>query len=200
MGSVGAGGIGFEHLEGGDHIPGRGVGWRRDSLWGLGEARRTEAPLVPRFEVQEAIEAIFGPWGRQVVADIFGENREFCHRHSTDPVAALVGGRGLRDPCHRSPVACSFATDAILDATRDTEAVLIMDECGRTGSQSEALMTLFAGAGRRGLAWIATDHSFIATGPAYAATLPPRTRIREAARRFLGDVCERYPNCNSCWR
>jgi len=78
-----------------------------------------------------------------------------------------------------------LATDAILDATRDTEAVLIVDECRRTGSQSEAPMTLFAEVGRRGLARIAAEDSFIATGPAYAATLPTRTRIREAARQFL---------------
>lgn len=62
--------------------------------------------------------------------------------------------------------------EAILAAAEPCRHVLIVDECRRTGSQSEALMTLFAEAGWTRMQRIAAEDSFIATGPAYAATLP----------------------------
>ena len=69
---------------------------------------------------------------------------------------------------------------AILKATEPCERVLIVDECRRTGSHSEGLMTLFAEAGRTGLARVTAEDSFIATGPAYAATLPSVEKIHSA--------------------
>jgi 2-oxoisovalerate dehydrogenase E1 component len=71
--------------------------------------------------------------------------------------------------------------EAILAATADCEKVLIVDECRTTGSQSEALMALFAEQGRAGFARLAAGDSFIATGPAYDATLPSRDGIVAAA-------------------
>ncbi len=71
--------------------------------------------------------------------------------------------------------------DALLAATRDCGAVLIVDECRRTGSQSEALMTFFAERSDLPAARIAAEDCFIATGPAYAATLPSRDGIVAAA-------------------
>ncbi len=71
--------------------------------------------------------------------------------------------------------------DAILAACGACAAVLVVDECRATGSQSEALMTLLAG--RRAARVTATD-SFIATGPASAATLPSRDGIVAAARKL----------------
>jgi len=70
---------------------------------------------------------------------------------------------------------------ALLSATADCASVLIVDECRRTGGQAEALMTLFAEAGRHRCARITAEDSFIATGPAYAATLPSRDGIIAAA-------------------
>jgi len=73
--------------------------------------------------------------------------------------------------------------EALLQAVAGCKAVLIVDECRRTGSQSEALMTLLA---ERGIdvpfARVAAEDSFIATGPAYGATLPGRDGIVAAAR------------------
>ncbi|QBF31895.1 thiamine pyrophosphate-dependent enzyme [Thalassococcus sp. S3] len=80
-----------------------------------------------------------------------------------------------------------LATEAVLEATEPCGKVLIVDECRRTGSQSEALMTLFAEAGRAGVARITAEDSFIATGPAYGATLPSAESIAEAA---LSLVCD----------
>ncbi|MFC6687141.1 dehydrogenase E1 component subunit alpha/beta [Jhaorihella thermophila] len=71
--------------------------------------------------------------------------------------------------------------DALLEATKDCGAVLIVDECRRTGSQSEALMTLFAERSDLPAARVAAEDCFIATGPAYAAPLPSRDRIVAAA-------------------
>ncbi|AEI93508.1 thiamine pyrophosphate-dependent enzyme [Roseobacter litoralis] len=70
---------------------------------------------------------------------------------------------------------------AILAATQDCASVLIVDECRRTGSQSEALLSLFAEAGRTRVARLTAEDCFIATGPAYAATLPSVEGIVSAA-------------------
>jgi 2-oxoisovalerate dehydrogenase E1 component len=75
--------------------------------------------------------------------------------------------------------------EGLLEATRDCAQVLVVDECRRSGNVSEELMALFAEAGRRA-ARITAEDSFIATGPAYAATLPSAAGIARAARDLLG--------------
>jgi 2-oxoisovalerate dehydrogenase E1 component len=72
-------------------------------------------------------------------------------------------------------------TEALLAATEGCKHVLIVDECRTTGSQSEALMALFAEQGKVPAARIAASDCFIATGPAYGATLPSKDSIVEAA-------------------
>jgi 2-oxoisovalerate dehydrogenase E1 component len=74
---------------------------------------------------------------------------------------------------------------ALLRETGGCSAVLIVDECRRTGSQSEALMTLFAEAGRSKVARVTAEDCFIATGPSYAATLPSTQGIVAAACALL---------------
>ncbi|NNF71971.1 MAG: MFS transporter [Rhodobacteraceae bacterium] len=76
---------------------------------------------------------------------------------------------------------------ALIEATQGCEAVLIVDECRQTGSQSEGLMALFHEAGRGRLARVTAQDSFIATGLAYAATLPSAEGIARAAR----ELCKR---------
>ncbi len=71
--------------------------------------------------------------------------------------------------------------EALLAATEGCKHVLIVDECRTTGSQSEALMALFAERGKTPAARIAASDCFIATGPAYGATLPSKDSIAEAA-------------------
>lgn len=70
---------------------------------------------------------------------------------------------------------------ALLKATDGCQRVLIVDECRRSGNVSEALMALFAERTHRSAARIAAQDSFIATGPAYAATLPSKDDIVTAA-------------------
>ena len=72
--------------------------------------------------------------------------------------------------------------EGLLDAVAGCERILIVDECRRTGSQSEALMALFAERApgipcRR----IAAEDSFIPLGRAATLTLPSRDSIVAAA-------------------
>ena len=71
---------------------------------------------------------------------------------------------------------------SLLDAVQGCKRILIVDECRRTGSQSEALMAFFAEHRpdtpcRR----IAAEDSFIPLGKAATVTMPSRDSILEAA-------------------
>ena len=63
--------------------------------------------------------------------------------------------------------------------------VLFVDECRRSGNVSEALMTWGAEVGLPRMARLTAEDSFIATGPAYAATLPSAAGIVAALRGML---------------
>ncbi len=75
-------------------------------------------------------------------------------------------------------------TDGILQALEGATKCLIVDECRSTGSQSEALMALLHERTTLPHARLAAHDSFIATGPAYAATMPSRASIAAAARKL----------------
>ena len=75
---------------------------------------------------------------------------------------------------------------ALARALAGVERVLFVDECRRSGNVSEALMTWAAEAGLQWFARLTAEDSFIATGPAYAATLPSVAGIVEAARGLMG--------------
>ena len=65
--------------------------------------------------------------------------------------------------------------------------VLFVDECRRSGNVSEALMTWGAEIGLPRMARLTAEDSFIATGPAYAATLPSAAGIVSALRELVRD-------------
>lgn len=76
--------------------------------------------------------------------------------------------------------------DALIAAVGDARRVLIVDECRITGSQSEALMALFAErASDKKIARIAAEDSFIPLGRAATVTMPSRETIVAAARELL---------------
>ena len=75
---------------------------------------------------------------------------------------------------------------ALLEAVEGCKHVLIVDECRITGSQSEALMALFSEQSDIPTARIAASDCFIATGPAYGATLPSKDSIVAAAMKLAG--------------
>ena len=76
--------------------------------------------------------------------------------------------------------------EAMLRAVRDCAHVLVVDECRFTGGQAEALMAHLHEAGIGSFARVAAEDSFIATGPAYGATLPSVDGICHAAKALTG--------------
>ncbi len=75
---------------------------------------------------------------------------------------------------------------AIADAVADCGSVLIVDETRRTGGVAEALMATLAEHTNLPHARLTAEDSFIPTGPAYAATMPSRDSIVEAALALAG--------------
>lgn len=74
---------------------------------------------------------------------------------------------------------------AIAEAVKDCGAALIVDETRRTGGVAEALMALVAEQCDLPHARLTAEDSFIPTGPAYAATMPSRDRIVDAAMQLV---------------
>ncbi|MFV0490394.1 MAG: dehydrogenase E1 component subunit alpha/beta [Pseudorhodobacter sp.] len=74
---------------------------------------------------------------------------------------------------------------ALIKAVTGCDRVLIVDETRRTGGLSEALMTLMTEKTALPVSRIAAEDSFIATGPAYGATMPSSDEIYNAARALL---------------
>ncbi len=75
-------------------------------------------------------------------------------------------------------------TTGLLAALEGAEAVLVVDECRRSGNVSEALMTLLTERTNFPHARLTAEDSFIATGPAYAATMPSVDSIALAANKL----------------
>ncbi|MEM7700759.1 MAG: thiamine pyrophosphate-dependent enzyme [Pseudomonadota bacterium] len=74
---------------------------------------------------------------------------------------------------------------ALIEAIEGARNVLIVDETRRSGGVAEAMMALFAENGVRSMARVTATDSFIATGPAYGATMPSRESIIEAAKALV---------------
>jgi len=75
---------------------------------------------------------------------------------------------------------------AVLQALEGCSHALVVDETRRSGGVSEGVMTLLGEETALPHARIAAEDSFIATGPAYAATMPSAAGIADAARDLLG--------------
>jgi 2-oxoisovalerate dehydrogenase E1 component len=85
-------------------------------------------------------------------------------------------------------------TAGIVAAVRDCRHILIVDECRRTGSVSEALVTLLVEEQVRvPLARITAEDSFIPLGPAAHRVLPGVDSIHEAALRLLDGSASLHP-------
>ncbi|WP_302139086.1 thiamine pyrophosphate-dependent enzyme [Halomonas alkalicola] len=77
--------------------------------------------------------------------------------------------------------------DAVHRAVAGCRRVLVVDECRRSGSPSEELITglVERGMASERLARLNAEDSFIPLGPAATVTLPSRARIIERARELL---------------
>jgi len=69
-------------------------------------------------------------------------------------------------------------------ALKDVERVLIVDETRASGGVAEGVMAHLAETFRGTFARLTAEDSFVATGPAYGATLPSKESIVAAARRI----------------
>ncbi|QMU59864.1 MAG: MFS transporter [Boseongicola sp.] len=78
-----------------------------------------------------------------------------------------------------------LAEDRLIEALDGVDSVLIVDECRRTGGQAEALMALMTERGIGRFGRHTAEDSFIATGPAFAATLPRTDTIVDAALELV---------------
>lgn len=76
--------------------------------------------------------------------------------------------------------------DQIIAALEGCERVLVVDETRRSGGLAEALMALMSERSGVPHARLTAEDSFIATGPAYAVTMPSADGIVAAARDLIG--------------
>ena len=74
---------------------------------------------------------------------------------------------------------------ALLRGVKGAKSILIIDECRQTGSQGVALHTLFSSQTKVPISLLAADDCFIATGPAYGATMPSKESIVTAALKTM---------------
>ena len=107
----------------------------------------------------------------------YGNGNYLSHQAAKDLAAEGIDTR-IIDMRWLAPL----PTESILNALKGAEKVLIVDECRTTGSQSEGLMAMLAENVDIPFARLAAEDSFIATGPAYAATMPSRDSITAAAK------------------
>lgn len=109
-------------------------------------------------------------------------------RYLSSQAQADLDARGIKSRIVDLRWLAPLPAEALIEATKGCKNILIVDECRTTGSQSEALMALFAEQGEIPASRIAAGDCFIATGPAYAATLPSKESILQAALDLLGEA------------
>jgi 2-oxoisovalerate dehydrogenase E1 component len=98
-----------------------------------------------------------------------------------------IEGRGVKTRLIDLHWLNPLPVESLLKAVVGAKSVLIVDETRRTGGVSEALMTLFTEhCPKMPVARLAAQDSFIATGPAYAATMPSYEDIVVAALKLAG--------------
>ena len=75
--------------------------------------------------------------------------------------------------------------DALTEAVTGAKRILVVDETRHHGGVAEALMAHFHEVADMPLARLTAEDSFVATGPAYAATMPSKDSIAAAARKLM---------------
>lgn len=119
-----------------------------------------------------------GVTGKGPLAIVSYANGHYLGTQATVPLAAAgIATRNI-DIRWIAPL----PTEQIIAALVGAERVLVVDECRISGNVSEALMTMLKERTELQVARIAADDSFIATGPAYAATMPSCDTIVAAAK------------------
>ena len=119
--------------------------------------------------------------GTDLAIVTFGNGTYLSHQAQAKLAAAGVDARVI-DLRWLSPL----PEPAVREAIAGCKHVLIVDETRRSGGVAEALMAMLAEAGVASYARLTAEDSFIATGPAYAATMPSADGIVEAAMALVG--------------
>jgi 2-oxoisovalerate dehydrogenase E1 component len=114
--------------------------------------------------------------GRDLAIVTYGNGVYLSMQAQADLAAAGVQARVI-DLRWLSPL----PVEAMLQAVAGCARVMVVDECRRSGGPSEGIITALAGAGVNGVVRVVAEDSFIATGPAYAVTMPSRQSIVAAA-------------------
>jgi 2-oxoisovalerate dehydrogenase E1 component len=119
--------------------------------------------------------------GRDLALVSFGNGRFLCRQALPEILAAGIEAR-LVDLRWLAPLPGASLAEAVADCAR----VLVVDETRRSGGVAEGVIAHLAERlPGRPVARLAAEDSFIATGPAYAATLPSRAAIVDRARALV---------------
>lgn len=114
--------------------------------------------------------------GTDLAIVTFGNGTYLSHQAQPAITAAGIKTR-IIDTRWLSPL----PAEALVEATVGCKHILIVDETRHSGGVAEALMALYHEESPAKLARITAEDSFIATGPAYAATMPSSASITAAA-------------------
>ena len=115
--------------------------------------------------------------GTDLAIVTFGNGTYLSHQARPEIEAAGIATR-IIDTRWLSPLPKEALSEAVAGCAR----ILVVDETRHSGGVAEALMAHFAETTDLPLARLTAEDSFIATGPAYAATMPSRDRIVAAAK------------------
>ncbi|PSL19141.1 dehydrogenase E1 component subunit alpha/beta [Shimia abyssi] len=105
-------------------------------------------------------------------------------RYLSEQAAPILRERGIETRIIDIRWLAPLPAEGIVAALDGAEKVLVVDECRRSGNVSEGLVTLLNERCDLPVARLAAEDSFIATGPAYAATMPSRDSIVDAVHSF----------------
>ncbi len=119
--------------------------------------------------------------GTDIAIISFGNGHYLCRQAEPRLAAEGIKAR-LIDMRWLSPLPVKSLVEAIGNA----RSVVIVDETRRSGGIAEALMAMVHEQTDLPHARLCAEDSFIATGPAYAATMPSADSIFEAARALVG--------------
>lgn len=119
--------------------------------------------------------------GTDLAIVTFGNGVYLSHQALPEIRAAGKGAR-IVDMRWISPLPKAGITAAVQGCAH----VLVVDETRHSGGVAEAVMAHLAETSPAHIARITAEDSFIATGPAYAATMPSKDGIAAAALRLMG--------------
>ena len=119
--------------------------------------------------------------GRDLAIVTFGNGTYLSHQALPQIAAAGISARVI-DMRWLSPL----PKEALTAAVAGCRHILIVDETRHSGGVAEALMAHFAETTSARLSRLTAEDSFIATGPAYAATMPSSAGIVAAALALAG--------------